>query len=399
MAHKLPFSASIRTRPRANGTVAHDVRFRIDKSSRTVSFDTAPAAERWANIVRHIGPDEALALLRMDVKNTPTVAEFAERYISSKSGVEGRTTDKYRSYMRTSIGPAIGSLPLDAVTPERIAAWVNSRADAGAAGKTIANHHGFLAAMFNAAVLAGHIDKSPCAGTRLPKTERQEMVFLSYREFDLLLSYVPAHFKPFIATLALTGMRFGEATALRPRDFDLDARTVRVARAWKRSIEKGNYIGPPKTPKSRRTIAYSPDLEGLLRPLVEAGVEYVFTNYDGSPIRQATFQQNTWDPVRRLVNGALPFVTSDGTPKPGVRSAEWRLAVPASPPLGKMPRIHDLRHTHVSWLLADGVPLNVIQRRLGHESIKTTVDTYGHIAPDILFAPAAALDGKLQLTS
>lgn len=397
MAHKLPYSASIRTRPRANGTVAHDVRFRIEGSSRTVSFDTAPAAERWANIVRHIGPVEALALLRMDVKSTPTVAEFAERYIASKSGVEGRTTDKYRSYMRTSIGPAIGSLPLDAVTPERIATWINARADSGAAGKTIANHHGFLAAMFNAAVVAGHIEKSPCAGTRLPKTERQEMVFLSYREFDLLLSYIPNHFKPFVATLALTGMRFGEATALRPGDFDLDALTVRVSRAWKRSIDKGHYVGPPKTPKSRRTISFSPDLVAMLRPLLIAGNEYVFTTRDGAPIRQATFHQNTWDPARRLANGSLPFLRADGTPKPAVRSDEWQVP-PADPPLGKMPRVHDLRHTHVSWLLADGVGLNIIQRRLGHESIKTTVDTYGHIAPDILFAPAAALNGKLQLT-
>lgn len=56
------------------------------------------------------------------------------------------------------------------------------------------------------------------------------------------------------------------------------------------------------------------------------------------------------------------------------------------------PRIHDLRHTHASWLIAAGVPLTLIQRRLGHESIKTTSDRYGHLAEGADAAAAAALD-------
>ena len=56
------------------------------------------------------------------------------------------------------------------------------------------------------------------------------------------------------------------------------------------------------------------------------------------------------------------------------------------------PRVRDLRHTHASQLIAAGVPLTVIQRRLGHESIKTTSDTYGHLAADADVAAAAVLD-------
>ena len=57
------------------------------------------------------------------------------------------------------------------------------------------------------------------------------------------------------------------------------------------------------------------------------------------------------------------------------------------------PRIHDLRHSHASWLLGQGVPIHVVQARLGHENIATTVDTYGHLLPDaqILAANAASL--------
>ena len=50
--------------------------------------------------------------------------------------------------------------------------------------------------------------------------------------------------------------------------------------------------------------------------------------------------------------------------------------------LGNAPNIHDLRHTHASWLISRGVPLPYIQARLGHEKITTTVDTYGHLVPD-----------------
>jgi integrase len=114
LPQKLPYAASVRLRMRTNGTVAYDVRYRADGSSRSYSFDTSDAAERWANILRHIGPAEALALLSIETKGLPTVSEYAHRYISTKSGVEGRTTDKYRSYMRVSIGPSLGPLPLTA---------------------------------------------------------------------------------------------------------------------------------------------------------------------------------------------------------------------------------------------------------------------------------------------
>ena len=59
--------------------------------------------------------------------------------------------------------------------------------------------------------------------------------------------------------------------------------------------------------------------------------------------------------------------------------------------LDPRPRVHDLRHSHASALIAAGIPLPVIQRRLGHESIQTTVDTYGHLAPDAAVAAAAAI--------
>jgi integrase len=60
--------------------------------------------------------------------------------------------------------------------------------------------------------------------------------------------------------------------------------------------------------------------------------------------------------------------------------------------LEKVPRIHDLRHTHVSWLIAKNMPMKAIQLRLGHESAETTSDRYGHLLPEVDDQMVAAVD-------
>ena len=69
---------------------------------------------------------------------------------------------------------------------------------------------------------------------------------------------------------------------------------------------------------------------------------------------------------------------------------------PDAPRLTKRPRVHDLRHTHASWMIAAGVDLFVLQRRLGHESITTTTETYAHLLPDQQAAAAAAAGRALS---
>jgi integrase len=389
MVPNTQYGASVRPRARRDGTVAFDVRYRLDGKSRTLSFEDDKSAEKWARNVRTIGPIEALKYLRSTDEDTaPTVNEYADTYIRGKSGVEGKTLDHYRMYMRLHIGPVFGELPLDAVQREMIASWINAQSDAGVAAKTIKNRHGFLSAMFQDAVDDDRIPltRNPCAKTNLPESEQQEMVFLSADEFTTLLAYIPPKYQPIVYLLAATGLRWGEATALRPGDFDLVRGNVRVSRAWKSSTAKGWYIGPPKTKKSKRTISMPADLVDVVRPLVEAATEYVFTNAHGAPLRQSNFFNEVWEPARRLANALPPFDASKRD-----KSRAWVPRTggiwdrkPAEKPLGKFARVHDLRHSHASWLLEAGVGLDVVQLRLGHESIKTTVEVYGHIAQERL---------------
>jgi integrase len=402
----VPHAASLRIRPTGKG-VTYDVRYRLDGAQKTLAFpNNETQARDFLGIVRQHGPEFALSWVKRDVgPSTPTVAEYAETYIASKSGVEGKTLDHYRMFMRRSIGPWMGHLPLNMVTPETIAGWINEQTaptrevdgklPRPLGAKTIKNRHGFLYAMFQHAVQRGVVDRNPCEGSNMPSSESREMTFLSGDEYTRLLSYIPPYWQPLVQTLAGTGMRWSEATALKPGDFDLEAGVVRVSRAWKDSQAKGRYLGAPKTTRSKRTISLPPGLIALLRPLVEQRGELVFTNRHGNAILQQTFHKEVWAPARNLANGRPAFdIAKDHNPHwaPNRGGYEWH-AEPAAvgERIHKEPRIHDLRHTHASWLINGGTPLPVIQRRLGHESITTTVDRYGHLSPDNLTAAAMAV--------
>lgn len=399
MPTKPLYSASVRTRVKKDGTASHDVRFRQDGQSRSLSFTDWKYADNWAKVLRTVGPEEAIKLLKLKTApGTPTVEEYAQSYMNSKSGIEPKTVEDYRTYMRLHITPALGHLPLDAVSKEMIAAWVNTQHARGDAGKSIKNRHGFLSAMFQSAVDDELIVRNPCAKTVLPETVRDDMVFLNADEFTTILGYIPDRYQPLILTLMSTGMRWGEATALQPADFDLTARTVRISKAWKSSKSKGWYLGPPKTKRSRRTLRLGDDVIAVVAPLLGSGRQFVFTNNVGNPIRQNNFWAAAWEPARRLANGLPAFDVAKADP-----SREWEARArgvwatrrPSENPIGKYPRVHDLRHSYVALQLKRGTGIDVISRNLGHESIQTTIDIYGHIAQDRFDAAADAIGLEL----
>jgi integrase len=205
------------------------------------------------------------------------------------------------------------------------------------------------------------------------------MTVLTRDEFALLLSKISPQYQPLVLTLVATGLRWGEATALTPADLNVATQpaTIRVTKAWKRDANRDWYIGPPKTRRARRTIALPGALVDVLLPLVamKAPDDLLFTNSFGNQLSSSRFWTSTWTPA---LEAACNPRRADGTQDPD------------APRLTKRPRVHDLRHTHASWMIAEGTDLFVLQRRLGHESITTTTDTYSHLLPDQQNAAALA---------
>ena len=373
--------ASIRRRTRAGGSESWAVLYRLDGKQSSVSFEDFESADAFRKLADKFGPEKALASLRADpTLNTITVTEWLQHYIEHLTGLKKSTLYDYNSYLRNDIGPALGALPLQSLTREDVARWVNSMAAKGSSGKTIANKHGFLSAALSAAVPA-HISFNPAAGQKLPDTVRQEIVALSPHEFARLLDAVPEYWRPLVEFLVASGARWGEATALRPADVNRADGTVRISRAWKRTYEAGGIgyeIGVPKTKRSIRTINVAKE---TLDKLDYSG-ECLFSTRAGRPVRGNGFHDRVWSPA---VERVWPSRDADGNPIPKEK-------------LPFRPRIHDLRHSCATWMVLAGVPLPVVQAHLGHESINTTISLYSHMdrksgqaAADAI---ATALSGK-----
>lgn len=387
-----------------DGTETWKIRFReggrgSKNTSRT--FANERGAIAFAKLVRDVGGKRAIEILDARtgaMEGTPTVAQWCERHIDALSGTQPDTIEKYRAYVRNDLG-ALGPVPVDAVTHEDVARWVNTMAKTTSpktgkptAGKTIKNKHGFLSAAFARAETQGLVATNPCKGTRMPRTVTEPMTFLTHEEYTRLLGCFTPHWQPLVEFLFSTGLRWGEATALQVGEVDLERATATVVRAWKR----GRVLGVPKSSKSRRTVALSPETVELLAPLIKGrgGEAYVFRNTLGNPVRHQSFHDNVWQPGIRLANGQ--DAQREGAKRVGRRrDGEGNVLRPLAPALGKRPRIHDARHTNASWLLGAGVPINYVQAHLGHESITTTVDRYGHVMPAAQLAIRSAISGAL----
>lgn len=373
--------ASIRKRPKADGTTTYAVLFVMDARQTSVPFADEKEAEKFRALVNAVGGKRAME--SYGIGDTPrakkvaaglTVAEFLDRHIKGLSGVEKKTVTEYTRYATADIGPILGVIPITSLTREDVAGWINAMRDAGAAGGTIQNKSGFLSGALNKAVADGQLSANPCVGIRLPRTEEREMVFLEPDEFQILKSYFSDYYKPLVEFLVSSGARASEALALKPSDVDRANGTVRIVRAWKKDGPR-YYIGPPKTHKSRRTI----NVPKVVLEQLDYSDEWLFVGSNGGPVRLYSWRSNVWVKTRAKA------MAKDGNN-------------PDKLVLEKQPRIHDLRHTCASWMIRAGIPLPVVQAHLGHESIKTTVDLYGHVDRRSAEAAAVAIADALAGT-
>lgn len=358
------------------GEVYYRVRYRRDGKQRALSFygPTAKAdATEFAGLLDTLGADRAVAWWNAHLDGEPvgtTLDAWFARHVETMTGVTEGTRLTYRRTYDRVWSPELGSMPLDAITREHIARIVNALS-ATKSDKTVKNAYGIIATAFKVAVRDGHIPDTPCKDIRLPRRtehESAEMRFLTHAEWVALHDALPPHYRPLFTFLIGTGLRWGEAEALQVRDVELDPQpVVRVTKAAKWNASKARReVGPTKTRKSKRTVTLPPEVVAALTPLLErGGAERLFVAPRGGELRHRTVYD------------------------------EWKLATQRAD-LDPQPRIHDLRHTHVAWLIAAGIPLPVIQARLGHEQITTTIDRYGHLLPDLQHQAAAAAQAAMS---
>lgn len=286
------------------------------------------------------------------------------------------------SRMRLHIRPLLGHLALDELDSLTIQGWI-SKLLAGVpnperrakkkwlrrplAPKTVRNVHGILHKVLAAAVAQRLIRANPATGSHLPKVPHREMRFLTEPEIGRLLAAVPAHWRPLVLLLVSTGLRWGEACALRPADVDVLGGRLTVVRTMHELAGTAEIVfTEPKTERARRTVAFPAKTVGaaLAGLVADRGRgELIFRAPRGGPVRSRNFRRG-W--------------------------VEWTAAAG----LAGL-RIHDLRHTLAAKLISAGIALTAVQRMLGHSSIAVTSDLYGHLLPAVDAGILAAVEEAL----
>lgn len=374
--------ASIRIRKKLDGSQTYTVLWRDPQSKQQqgLTFSSNAEAETVKRILDANGQSFAIAqetLLR--AKSTvPTVAAVIQEHIDLLVRPSSGTIRNYQTMLELHIKPVLGAIPVDELDFRDITLWIRTMLAKGKSAKTIRNNQSLLYSSMDMAVRLKYRSDNPCRGVQLPSGEKveDEARFLTHAEFSQILAIMPERYKDFTQFLVMTGTRFGEATAVTVADVDLMSKppTVRITKAWKRDGNNEFYVGSTKTGAGKRTISLPATLVEILIPLVASrqGSDLLFTTGTGGRIAHSIYWQKCWLPTVKAARAAG---------------------------LEKEPRIHDLRHTHASWLIQDGVSLFTISRRLGHSSTRTTEEVYGHLMPQALIDGAESVERSARLWS
>lgn len=373
--------ATIETRKNKAGKItSYRVEWYDNGVRRRQTLATETAATKWKHLleaVKHDTKAAETALLRQ-TSRSPSFEEVANGHIERLINVREYTIKRYHGYIRNHFD-GLGHIPVDQITEDDMIRWIKGMVKKGCSPKTVANVHGFIHAAMNSAVRRRLRPDNPCNGRLLPKDDATEdkAMFLTMAQVNAIIRHADEWHQPMWRLLIGSGLRLGEATALSRSDFHLDAETpsVRIMKAYQ-EVAEGWAIGAPKTKAARRTVALAPSTVAIIRARVESTPR-------GKPV----------------------FTISPGTmvyPQHRQWLDEWYGAIKSAEAMGgdklaleRRPRIHDIRHSHASMMIAGGMNLFELANRLGHESIITTTKTYGHLVPDAHFRAAAMVETAL----
>jgi integrase len=287
-----------------------------------------------------------------------TVAEHVSEWRDKalRGRVAARTFDSYTHLLEKHVLPVIGEKRLTALTTRDVQGVYAGMLSSGLSARTVRYAHAVLRNALAQAVKWRLLRYNPAIDVDLPRERRAEREALTSDERARFLEACKAsYYGVFYRALVDTGMRPGEACALRWTDVDFARGTITVARAVTRGQDGEAIFAEPKTAKSRRTI---PMLGGLRDELLahldwqrSTGLDaegLVFTNQSGVMLRPWTFARRDLE----------------------------RTALAAG--IAKSVSLYSLRHTFATLHVAAGTPLKVVSDVLGHSTIQQTADTYMH---------------------
>lgn len=227
----------------------------------------------------------------------------------------------------------------------------------------------FLNAAFKQAQILNMISKNPMDGIEIPRSQKKEIKIFTKEELKKIFDYLktdttPTHYKEkylLILLAATTGVRIGELLSLKWENINLTLGTISITSTIQYIAKIGFIENPPKTNAGKRIITLAPHVINELKKYKKIdennlvylyGSGYVFHTQNGTPYCATNIIRKYWKPI--LFNAGVPYRN-----------------------------FHALRHTHATQLLADGIPILEVSKRLGHSRASNTLNLYGHAIPNL----------------
>jgi integrase len=359
--------ASIDVIRRAHGR-SFKVRYRDPFGrARSRTFPSRADAERF---LHQVESDKARGTYRDPSAGHALVADVFDAWLASRLDLAPSTRALYFQLGRAHLVARLGRRRVGSLTQADVRALIAEMAADGVGRRTIAAVRQILATMCAQAVEDGRLASNPVSGTKAPRDDHtRESRRLSADEVEAIAIAIDPPYRALVFVGAYGGLRFGEATGLRWKRIDMLARRLEVA---EQLVERDGelVLAPLKTKASRRTVtlpafvidelaAHASAIGSALRD------ELVFTAPEGGPVRAGNFRRRVWYPA--LANAAV---------------------APA--------HFHDLRHFSATIAIQHDAHPKIVQARLGHASIRTTLDTYADVWPSMDAELADALDASRQ---
>jgi integrase len=311
-----------------------------------------------------------------------TLADYLTEWLQNhaKLHCRPRTAEGYQFIANRYLIPTLGRMRLSELRPSHVAGYCSDAVRHGLSNRTVLHHFRLLHKALKDGVKLGLIAINPCDGVDPPKPVDKEMRFLCPDEMEKFFSAAreaPWVYYYLFYSMLFTGLRRSEALALTWSNLDLDLCLLSVSQTVHK-LSGGQYvIQPPKTRKSRRQVTMPPSLALLLRDYREqiktqrlslgkplTDTDFVFARSDGTPLDPST----------------VTHVFHKITRRAGLKGL----------------RLHDLRHSYTSIMIAAGVNIKAISQSLGHANIGITLDTYAHLLPGISKTAAERFDKLLK---
>ena len=290
-----------------------------------------------------------------------TIGELGARWLASQAHLKPSTTELHRQVWKSAVKPRWGASPISTIKPSHVQEWVSTM---GKSASWTRHAHNQLLQILDMAVSDRLIRTNPARGVKLPRKVPTVKVFWSMEQLRMFASECGER-EDLILLLGTSGLRWGEAIALRPCDLDPLRNRIHVTRNAAK-VGNGIRLGTPKT-HERRSVAVAGHVMSML---VERGNRVgsealLWTGRRGGWLRSPG--HNTW------FDGALKRAQAED-------------------PTMKRVTPHGLRHVAAGLLVNAGANVLSVSRQLGHADPSVTLRVYAELFEDGLDGVAATLD-------